>query len=74
MKKSDFPARLWYYCAELQAEIRFHTAQYIHTLNGKDLEYVVTGNTADISQLVEFGWYQWIYYRDAKTSFPLPEE
>ena len=35
---------------------------------------MVTGNTADISELVEFGWYQWIYYSDATTSFPLPEE
>ena len=35
---------------------------------------MVTGNTADISELVEFGWYQWIYYRDATTSFTLPEE
>ena len=35
---------------------------------------MVTGNTADISELVEFGWYHWIYYRDATTSFPLPEE
>ena len=23
---------------------------------------------------MEFGWYQWIYYRDATTAFPLPEE
>ena len=35
---------------------------------------MVTGNTVDISYLVEFGWYQWIYYRDATTSFTLPEE
>ena len=35
---------------------------------------MVTGNTADISELVELGWYQWIYYRDATPSFPLPAE
>ena len=23
---------------------------------------------------MEFGWYEWIYYRDATGSFPLPEE
>ena len=23
---------------------------------------------------MEFGWYQWIYYRYSTTSFPLPEE
>ena len=35
---------------------------------------MVTGNTADMPELVEFGWYQWIYYRDATTFFILPEE
>ena len=33
MKKSDCPARLWYYCVELQAKIRCHTACDIPTLN-----------------------------------------
>ena len=46
----------------------------IPTLNGQVPKTVVTGNTVDISELVEFGWYQWIYYRDATTSFTLPEE
>ena len=73
MKKSACPARLWDYCSELQANIRSHTAHDIPTLNGQVPETVVTGNNVDISELVEFGWYQWIYYRDATTSFPLPE-
>ena len=47
---------------------------HIPTLNCQVLETVVTGNTADISKSVEFGWYQWVYYRDATTSFPLHEE
>ena len=74
MKKSDCPAKLWDYCAELQAKIRCHTAHDIPTLNGQVPETMVTGNTADISELVEFGWYEWIYYRDATGSFPLPKE
>ena len=73
MKKSDCPAKLWYYCAELQAKIRCHMAHNIPTLNGQVPRTVVTGNTADISALVEFGWYQWVYYRDATTYFPLTE-
>ena len=74
MNKSAFPARLWYYCAKLQANIRCHTAHAIPTLNGQVLKIVVTGNTEDISELVEFRQYQWIYYRYDTTSFPLPEE
>ena len=73
MKKFDFPARLWDYCAGLQAKIRCHTARNIPTINGQVPKTVITGNTADISELVEFGWYQWVYYRDATTYFPLTE-
>ena len=74
MKKSACPARLWDYCAELQAKIRCHMAHNVTTLNGQVPKTMVTGNNADISELVEFGWYQWIYYRDATTSFTLTEE
>ena len=68
------PERLWDYCAELQAKIRCHKAHDTPTLNFQVPKNVVTVNTADISELVEFGWYQWIYYRDATTYFPLSEE
>ena len=60
MKKSDCPARIWDYYAELKAKIICHTAHDIPTLNGQVPETVVTGNTADISELVESEWYQWI--------------
>ena len=49
MKKSALPARLWDYCAELQAKIICHTAHDIPTLNVQVPKIVVTGNTADIS-------------------------
>ena len=49
-------------------------AHDISTLNVQVPRTVVTGNTVDISELVEFGWYQGVYYHDATTSFPLPEE
>ena len=35
---------------------------------------MVTRNNADISELVEFGWHQWLYYRDATEYLPLPKE
>ena len=46
----------------------------IPTLNVEVYKKMITVNTADISELVEFVWYQWIYCRDATTFFPLPEE
>ena len=74
MAKLALPSRLWDYCAELQAKIRCHNLHDIPTINVQVPKTVVTENTADISELVEFRWYQWIYYRDATKSFPLPEE
>ena len=41
MKKSACPARLWYYCAKLQAKIRCHTAHNIPTLNAQGILQVI---------------------------------
>ena len=46
----------------------------IPTLNVQVPQKAATGNNADISELVKFGWYQRIYYCDATTSFTLSEE
>ena len=53
IKNSSCPARLWYYCAELKAKIMCHAAHNILTLNGQVPKTVVTGNTANILELVE---------------------
>ena len=54
IKKLVFPAKLWDYCAELQAKIICHTVHNTPTINDQVPGTVVTGNTADISELVEF--------------------
>ncbi len=37
---------------------------------GQVPETIMTGNTADISHIAEFGWYDWVMFRDNKPSFP----
>ncbi len=37
---------------------------------GQVLETTMTGNTADISHIAEFGWYDWVMFRDSQPSFP----
>jgi hypothetical protein len=37
---------------------------------GQVPETFMTGNTADISHIAEFGWYNWVMYRDNEPSFP----
>ena len=47
---------------ELQALIRSHTALDLYALNGDTPETHLTGNTPDISSLVEHAWYDWVWF------------
>jgi hypothetical protein len=70
MVKSGSPKRLWDYCLELQSRIRSNVAHEITTLGGQTPETLMSGETADISSLCEFEWFQWIWYCDEIASFP----
>ena len=37
---------------------------------GQVPETIMTGNTANISHIAEFGWYDWAMFQDNKPSFP----
>jgi len=37
---------------------------------GQVPETIMTGSTADISHIAEFGWYDWVMYRDNVPSYP----
>jgi hypothetical protein len=49
-------------------EIRSHTALNIHSLDGDTPMTRLTGDTADISQLCEFGWYDPMWYIEIKNA------
>jgi hypothetical protein len=70
MLKTQTPKRLWDYCLELQAQIRSNTTHAITTLGGQTPETLMGGERADISELCEYDWFQWLYYRDTQSSFP----
>ena len=42
----------------------------IYSLNGQFPEMVVRGETADISELAEFAWYDWVMFWDKTLKFP----
>lgn len=64
------PAKLWDHCIELEAYIRSHTALDSYELNGQVPETIVSGQTADISPFIEYGWYDWCKYYDSGQQFP----
>ena len=62
MATSQAPACLWDDCLELAALIRSHLALNVPTLEGEVPMTKLTGDTADISFISEFQWYQWVWY------------
>jgi hypothetical protein len=70
MLHTSAPKCLWDNCAQLEALIRSPTAHDIYKLDGQVPETLVTGSTADISEIAKFKWYQWIYFLDTTVSFP----
>ena len=72
MLKEQVPKRLWDYALQYEAHVRSLTCHDHFELNGQVPETVVLGETADISLFCEFGFYDWVYFRD--TSQPFPED
>jgi hypothetical protein len=50
------------------------TAKKLFQPNGTNPHTSTFGTKADISHICQHAWYKWVYYRDAKTSFPYQKE
>ncbi len=74
LKQSNCPLVLWDYCASDVAQINNATAHDHFQLEGMTPHTKLTGQPKDISELCEFGWYEWVYFRDSASPFPLPKE
>lgn len=72
MKKAGSPMAYWDYCGERRARIMNATAKDIFMLQGQTPHSFMTGQPTDISHLCEFAWYEWVYFRDSHSQFPLP--
>jgi hypothetical protein len=70
MIKTGSPKCLWDHCLELEAYVRSCTSNDIYVTAGQVPETIMTGNTTDVSHIAEFGWYNWVMFRDNKPSFP----
>jgi hypothetical protein len=62
MIKTGSPKCLWDHCLEPEAYVRSCTSNDIYMTAGQVPETIMTGNTADISQIAEFGWYDWVMF------------
>ena len=74
MKETNCPMVLWDYCAEHKAKVNNVTAKDLFQLNGQTPHYTVTGEEGDISNLCQFAFYDWCYFRDTAAKFPFPAQ
>jgi hypothetical protein len=74
MKDSNCPLAFWDYCVERRARINNLTAKDIFKLHGSNAHTATTGEEGDISNLCQYKWYDWCYFRDQKQKFPFNRE
>ncbi len=70
MIKISSPMVLWDHCIELEALICSSTSNNVYMTNGEVPETIMTGSTTNISHICEFGWYDWVMFRDNLSTFP----
>ena len=74
MRETNSPLRLWCYCAERRSSIFTLTAKNLYQLQGQNPYTATLGEAGDISSLCQFGWYEWVYFRQGKAPFPHARE
>jgi len=70
MIRTGSPKPLWDHCLELETLVLSCTCNDIYMTAGQVPETIMTGSTADIRHIAEFGWYDWVMYRDNIPSYP----
>lgn len=74
MKESGAPLAFWDFCLERRARIHNLTAKSNFKLHGSTSHTLTTGEDGDISNLWQFGWYDWCIFREQKAKFPMESE
>ena len=73
MRQSNSPMVLWDYAIERRALIHNVVPRPLFQNSGLTPHESTFGVQGDISKLCNFGWYEWIYYRD-HGAFPINKE
>ena len=50
--------------------ILLHTAHTAYELQGEVPKTIMTGKKADINNICDYDWYEWVMFRDNTTSYP----
>mmetsp|Transcript_26699 Transcript_26699/g.37842 ORF Transcript_26699/g.37842 Transcript_26699/m.37842 type:complete len:775 (+) Transcript_26699:4067-6391(+) len=74
MREANCPLVFWDYCIERQARINNLTVKDTFKMQGRNPQSIITGEEGDISNLCQYGFYDWVYYRDRTATFPFNKE
>ena len=68
--KRNVPKKLWDHCLELESIIRSATTLTRFDLDHQTPEAKIQGMSADISDICEFEFYEWVMFNDSQATFP----
>lgn len=74
MKASNCPLAFWDYCVERRARIHNLTAKDMFSPHGTNPHTALTGDVGDISNLCQYDFYEWCYFREHGATFPHDKE
>ena len=74
MKESDCSLVFWDHCCERHSRINNLLAKNLFQLEGRNAHFSVTGENGDIYNICQFAWYEWCYYREHISGFPLQRD
>jgi hypothetical protein len=70
LEKTKAPKRLWDYCTKYHCKLRNVTAHPVYKLQNRTPYEWVVGRTPDISEYIDYQWYDTIWYLDRDAEFP----
>jgi hypothetical protein len=70
MSRKNVPLRLWCFAAEYIANILCLTATPLAKLQGRTSYEFIFGHTPDISEYIEFEFYDWVWYWESDAEYP----
>ena len=74
LHETNCPMRLWDYCVEYKARVNNSTARNLYQLGSVTPYQTIYHKEPDISNLCQFAFYDWCYYREETAKFPFPSQ
>ena len=74
MREADSPLPFWDYCLERRVWIYNLMAKDHIKIRGMTPHTATTGEEGDMSNLYQYKWYDWCYYREHTANFPHNQE